>query len=135
MRKALKRELGRQKQAKNLQESIESGLRAQGLDQKQREEAFRQALLKRDKKPARPENEGNSKTALEKKARVQARLELMEELNLNDDRDFDPDQRLSELNAGNPSMGQDLDTARDFVKAVMVGGTLQDAVSGPVRKL
>lgn len=36
MRKALKRELGRQKQAKNLAESIESGLKAQLQDKKAR---------------------------------------------------------------------------------------------------
>lgn len=123
MRKALKRELGRQKQAQNLQESIESGLRAQGLDRKQREEALRQALLKRDSKPARPENEGNSRKAQEKKARVAAREAELRELNAQ----VDMDDLQSELDRPDGDLG----VARDFVQAVMIGRPAGDAFIGP----
>lgn len=76
MRKAQKRELGRQRQAINREESRLSGLMAQERDQKKRDEQHQAALIARDKRSKKeiPENEGSSNLAQEKKARVQQKL-------------------------------------------------------------
>lgn len=73
MRKALKRQLGREKQALNLAESIESGLRAQGKAKKQRDREYQEALIARDKKPKYVEGP-QSQISKEKAERVAKRL-------------------------------------------------------------
>ena len=83
MRKAMKRQLGREKQAKNLADSIESGLLAQGKAKSQREHEEQQALIARHAKDKKKTHiSATSKIAQEKKARVDKRLDDLHQIEL-----------------------------------------------------
>src|SRR6187549_3584661 len=73
MRKALKRQLGREKQAENLQKSIKSGLEAQNGERDRREREFQKALIARDTKPKYVDGP-QSQISKDKAARVAKRL-------------------------------------------------------------
>jgi hypothetical protein len=75
MRKALKRQLGIAKQEQHLKETIESGLKAQAIDQTRRERQLQEALIRRDAADKKKVHvQATSKISQEKKDRVNKRL-------------------------------------------------------------
>jgi hypothetical protein len=95
MRKAAKREQGRQKQEENLRKSQATGLQAQQADQERREKDLQKALIARDTRQANWVAPPLSQKAKDKQDRVRKRLAEKNDVQVLEELESQPAQEIN----------------------------------------